>query len=75
MNRKEERRKRLEREIFKTCKKESRKPDIAEIAILSNIEDQRLFDKLMPNLDKIIEKSVKNDNKDINSTTIVFQGI
>jgi hypothetical protein len=55
MNQKEETRKRLEEEIFKSCKRENRNPDSAEIAILSNIEDQRLFDKLMPNLDKWLQ--------------------
>ena len=40
MNQKEETRKRLEEEIFKSCKRENRNPDSAEIAILSNIEDQ-----------------------------------
>ena len=61
MNQKEETRKRLEKEIFKSCKRENRNLDNAEISILLQLENERLFEKLTPNLNKIIEESVIND--------------
>jgi hypothetical protein len=47
---------RLKKEIFINCKKENRNPDQGEIAILSNIEEQQLSDKLTPNLNKLLQE-------------------
>lgn len=50
---------RLEREIFESCKRENRNPDVGEISILSRIDEYRMFEKI----DKIVCASIK-DKKD-----------
>lgn len=59
MNEKEESGEKLQKEIFEVCKKENRQPDSAEIIVLSNIEEQRFFDKMCPGVDKILEGRAK----------------
>ncbi len=56
MDEKEKSTRGIEKEIFETCKKENRKPNISEILILSNFDEQKFFKQMCPGVEEMIQE-------------------